>query len=73
MEKLIKVKVTPRAKFVQILEDLEGNLKVKLKSPPLDGRANEELIELYKVAKRQIEIVKGKLSRQKVIKIINDK
>jgi uncharacterized protein len=74
MEKLINVRVTPRAKIVQIIEDLEGNLKVKLKAPPIEGRANAELIELladyYKVSRRQIEIVKGLTSRQKVIKIL---
>jgi len=73
MEKIISVKVTPRAKTASILEDLEGNLKVKLKAPPINGRANIELIELlsnyYQVHKNKIQITKGLTSRQKIIKI----
>lgn len=74
MEKIISVKVMPKAKTSSIIEDLEGNLKVKLKSPPVNGRANVELIELlvdyYKLPKSQVQIIKGLNSRQKTIKIL---
>ena len=42
----IKIRVTPRAKKTEITETLaDGTLKIKLKSPPVDGKANEELIK----------------------------
>jgi uncharacterized protein (TIGR00251 family) len=73
MEKIIQVKVIPRSKEAQVIEDLEGNLKVKVKALPIKGRANQELIELlsnyYNIPKTQIEIIKGFASRQKLIKI----
>jgi len=73
MEKIISVKVTPRAKESLIIEDFEGNLKIKVKSPPIDNRANQEIIELladyYKISESQIQIIQGSKSRNKLIKI----
>lgn len=74
MAKIIQVKVTTKAKESRIIEDFEGNLKVRVKSLPVEGRANEELIKLlsnyYKVTKQQVEIVRGKTNRHKIIKIV---
>lgn len=51
----------------------EDKVKIKLKSKPIDGAANSELIEflseIFKVSKSNIEIVKGVTSRIKIIKI----
>lgn len=73
MEKIISIKVTPRAKESLIIEDFENNLKIKVKSPPVDGRANQEILELladyYKIPKSQIQIIQGSKSRNKLIKI----
>ncbi len=70
MEKIISVKVTPRAKASSVIEDLEGNLKIKVKSSPVDGRANQEVINLlakyYSIPKKQIEIIKGLTNKQKL-------
>ena len=69
----IKVKVIPKSSLQHIEESLEGDLKVKLKSPPVQGRANQELIEMlakyYKVSKSQVEIIKGLTSKNKVAEI----
>ncbi len=69
----IKVKAIPRSSQQHIIESLEGDLKVKLKSPPVGGQANQELIELlakyYKVSKSQVEIVKGLSSKDKIVEI----
>lgn len=47
--------------------------KIKLKSPPVDNAANEELIKFiskyYKVPKTHITIKKGLKSRYKIIEI----
>ncbi|PIT90239.1 MAG: hypothetical protein COU22_03265 [Candidatus Komeilibacteria bacterium CG10_big_fil_rev_8_21_14_0_10_41_13] len=73
IDKKIKVKVIPRSSFSHIEEDLEGNLRVKLKSAPVKGQANQALIEMlakyYKVSKTQIRIIQGLSSRNKIIKI----
>jgi len=73
MEKTVNVKVIPKAKFSQVLEDLEGNLQVRVTAPPVKGQENSELIKLladyYKVSKSNIEIIRGLRERKKVIKI----
>ncbi len=38
------VKVKPNSKVQKITEEADGSLNVHLKSPPVDGKANEELI-----------------------------
>lgn len=69
----ISVRVVPNAKMEKNQENVDGSLKVWLKSKPVDGRANEELIEAlakyYKVKKNDIMILKGHTSRNKVVEI----
>lgn len=71
---LLKViKVKPNSKIVSIIEETDGSLTVKLKSPPVDGKANQELIKLlaerFKVSKSQITIKSGMTGRQKLVEI----
>ncbi|MBR8837965.1 MAG: DUF167 domain-containing protein [Stigonema ocellatum SAG 48.90 = DSM 106950] len=71
-----KVKVKPNSKVQKIQEEADGNLVVHLKSPPVDGKANEELIKLlaekFDVPKSHIRIRSGLSSRQKLIEIDTD-
>lgn len=71
-----KVKVKPNSKIQKIEEEADGSLKVHLKSPPVDGKANEELIKLlaekFDVSKSHIKIKSGLSSRQKLIEIDTD-
>ena len=68
-----RVKVKPNAKQQKIEELADGSLNVHLKSPPVDGKANEELIKLlakkFDVPKSSIRIKSGATSRQKLIEI----
>ena len=70
----IKIKVEPRSSKSGIVGPYGDSLKVKLTSPPVDGKANKELIALLskelKVRKKDIEIVSGQSSKNKVVKII---
>lgn len=70
----IKIKVSTHSKRQQISVQPDGSLKIKLKSLPVKGKANEELIELlagyYKIFRNQITIVKGLASGDKVAEII---
>lgn len=71
-----RVKVKANCKEQKIEEQTDGSLTVKLKSPPVDGKANEELIKLlaekFKVSKSRIRIKSGLSSRQKLIEIDTD-
>jgi uncharacterized protein (TIGR00251 family) len=69
----IRIKVKHNAKQQQIQENEDGSLTIRLKSPPVDGKANAELIKLlakrYKVSKSQITIKTGLSAKQKLIEI----
>lgn len=71
----IEVKVEPRSSKRQITGIMDGTiLKVKLTAPPVDGSANEQLIELIAevtgVKKSWIRIVRGLSSKRKLVEII---
>jgi hypothetical protein len=69
----IQVKVKPNSKHQNIEEVGDGSLRVSLKSPPVDGKANQELITLlakkFKVAKSQITIKSGLSGKNKLIEV----
>jgi len=70
----LQVKIQPNAKKNAIVGPLsDGTIKIKIASPPLDGRANKSLIEFlakeYNVPKTQIAIIKGEKSKNKIIEI----
>jgi uncharacterized protein (TIGR00251 family) len=69
---VIHVKVQPRSSKKGI-EIMEGRLKVWLSSPPVENKANEELIEVISkelgIKKTMISIIKGLTSREKVLLI----
>jgi uncharacterized protein len=71
-----KVKVKPNSKQQKIEQQTDDTLTVYLKSPPVDGKANEELIKLlaekFNVPKSHIRIKSGLSSRQKLIEIDTD-
>ena len=54
---------------------LRSAVKVRLTAPPVEGRANEELIkflsEVLGVAKSQMEIVAGEKGRDKLVSILD--
>ncbi|MGE4130799.1 MAG: DUF167 domain-containing protein [Bdellovibrionales bacterium] len=71
----LKLYVQPGASKAQIVGLHGDSLKIKVKSPPEDGRANAELIswlaKLLGVAKSKVEIVRGHTSRHKEV-VISD-
>lgn len=71
--KILSVKVKPNAKQQHIQTAEDGSLVVHLKSPPVDGKANAELIELlakeFNVSKSRIQIKSGLSSKLKRIEI----
>ena len=67
------VRVVPRASKSEIAGEIDGALKVRLCSPPVDGAANAELIKMlareFGVSRGRVEIVSGQNSRTKRIRI----
>lgn len=70
----IYIKVTPRSSKNEVVKITEGEYKVRLTAPPVDGAANEMLIRVlsdyFKVAKSNITIVGGKSARIKIVDIL---
>jgi len=69
----IYIKVTPRSSKNEVIRISEGEYKVRITAPPVDGKANEALIEIlsdyFKVAKSNITIVGGKSAKTKMVDI----
>ena len=67
------VKVQPRASKDEISGEVGGALKVRLRAPALEDRANEALVEflaeLLKRPKSAVRILGGERSRTKRIEI----
>ncbi len=70
----IYVKVSPRSSKNEITKVSEGEYKVKLTAPPVDGAANVMLVkilaEYFNVSKSQVQIVGGKTARTKIVDIL---
>lgn len=70
---VITVKAIPRASKTEIAGDDGEWLRVRVKAPPVDGKANEALVKFFAdalgVPKGAISIVSGDTSRLKRIRV----
>jgi uncharacterized protein len=70
---LLPIRIQPRASKNEIVQMENGELKIRLTAPPVDGAANEALVrflsELLSIAKSRVEIISGLTGRDKVIRI----
>jgi uncharacterized protein (TIGR00251 family) len=72
MPATLELKVIPNAPRNEIAGWLGPVLKVKVHAPALEGRANDELLDFLAatlgVPRREITLLRGDKSRQKVVK-----
>lgn len=65
--------IQPKSSKNEIVGPHNGALKIKITAPPVDGKANAELVdflsEILDIPKRQIEILKGETGRNKSVEI----
>lgn len=70
----INVQVSPNARHNEVVGFESDILKVKVAAPPLQGKANKELIKFLgqtlKISRGSITIERGLTSRNKVIAIV---
>ena len=70
----IYAKVSPRSSKNEVVKISEGEYKIRITAPPVDGEANAMLIRVlsdyFKVAKSNISIVGGKSARTKMVDIM---
>lgn len=72
---VFNVRVIPRASKSELVGEIDGALKARIASPPVDGAANAELVRLlarkFGVSRSDILIVRGETSRNKRIMVAN--
>lgn len=71
--KLVQVKVRPNARVSALTEAVDGPWLAQLKSPPVDGKANKELMALvaqhFACPKAAVSIKSGGSGRMKWVQI----
>lgn len=71
---ILQVKVKPRARASELTQAPDGTWTARLKSPPVDGKANEELIALvaehFHCRKAAVQIKAGVSGRMKLVKVL---
>lgn len=70
---VLQIKVKPSARASTLLQQPDGTWLAQLKSPPVEGKANKELIALvadhFRCRKADVEIKSGASGRMKLVKI----
>ena len=63
----------PGAKSTEVQGEHDGRLKIRLSAPPVDGKANEALIQwlskTLEIRRANIELLAGDLSRLKRVRV----
>lgn len=71
---IVRLKIIPNSSKNEIIWENEA-LKVKITAQPIENKANKALIEFFskklKIAKSNIEIIKGELNKEKTLLIKN--
>jgi uncharacterized protein len=70
---IVRLKIIPNSSRNEFIWENEG-LKVKITAQPIENKANKALIEFLsktlKVAKSNIQIIKGELNKEKTLLIL---
>lgn len=73
MHSLLTVKIFPKARTTRLLSFEKEILRISIKEPPEEQKANHGLIrflsKILDIPQNQITILSGKTSRQKILKI----
>lgn len=71
----IQVRVVPRAARTELAGIEQGTLKIRISAPPIEGRANGEVVsflaKVLRISPSQIAIASGEKSRNKRVEIRN--
>lgn len=69
----LRIKVKPNSKTDIVIREADGLLKVKIKAPPVEGKANKYLVEylskVLNLPKSKISLLKGETNSYKTLQI----
>lgn len=70
---LLRVFIQPKASKTRVVGVYDGLLKIGVTSPPVEGKANREVVKflakLLKISKKDIVLKSGLQSRRKTLKV----
>ncbi len=70
----LKVKVHPNSKENKIIRKNDDSFEIFVRAKPVDGKANEAvlnlLVEFLKLPRSKIRLVRGALSRNKIVELL---
>ena len=73
MNMRINVKAKPLSRDNKVEKLIDGTYIVSVKEPPIQGRANNAIIDIlaeyFDVRRSQVTIISGRISRNKVVEI----
>jgi uncharacterized protein (TIGR00251 family) len=76
-EIVLKVYLQPRSPKNEIVGPYRDGIKVKVTSPPVEGKANQELLrflsKVWRIPQSHIEIIRGHHAREKILRISGEK
>ncbi len=68
---ILKVKLVPNSSVSKIVDYTDDYIRIKISSPPLENRANKELIaflsKVFDINKSKISIISGEKSKLKKV------
>ena len=74
---VLQVEIQPRASTDVIAGVMDGRLKIRLTAPPVEGRANEQLIAFlaraFRVPKGSVILERGDASKRKQLRVCSPK
>jgi uncharacterized protein (TIGR00251 family) len=73
---LLRVKVKPNSKSDEVRKEPNGGISVRVKAPPVDGKANKYLVEYIAeylgLSRSQVKLLKGETNQYKTLAIDAD-
>jgi uncharacterized protein len=70
---ILQFHITPNAKQDKVIGEHGGAIKIKLRAPAVEGKANAALraflAETLRISEREIVLERGEKSRQKLVRI----
>lgn len=70
---LLHITVKPNSKTDQVIHEEDGSIRIKIKAPPVDGKANKYLLrflaDYFDIPRSYVELIKGETNSHKTIAI----
>ena len=70
---ILRIKVKPNARASRLTPEPDGSWRAQLRSPPVDGKANVELVALvaehFRCPKSAVTIKSGLSGRSKIVRV----